>query len=108
MLNNLMLSGNFYGLEIRHEIFGGYVLVRGFLGVCLKPLGFFGVLIFAPIQSSLSFEIQRSPPGTYNSKTLTGTWLIPQNLKQNSKFRRRTYIPPLPTTHKRACVMPEG
>ena len=42
-----MLSGNFYGLEIRHEIFGGYVLVRGYLGV----------MIFAPIRSSLSFEI---------------------------------------------------
>ena len=73
MLNNLMLSGNFYGLEIRHEIFGGYVLVQGYLGV----------MIFAPIRSSLSFEIQRTFPGTYNSKTLTGTWLIPQNLKQN-------------------------
>ena len=40
----VMLSGNFYGSEIRYGIF-------------------WGVLIFAPIQSSLSIEIWGTPPG---------------------------------------------
>ena len=33
-----------------------------FLGFCLKPKGFFWVLIFAPIQTSLSLEIWSTPP----------------------------------------------
>ena len=42
-----MLSGNFYGLEIRHEIFGGYVLVQGFLGL-FEAVGIFWGLDFCP------------------------------------------------------------
>ena len=34
-----------------------------FLGFCLKPKGFFWVLIFAPIRSSLSLEIRSTPSG---------------------------------------------
>ena len=41
-------SGNFYGSEIQHGIFGG---------VEFWPRDFFGVLISASIQSSLSLEI---------------------------------------------------
>ena len=36
---------------------------RDFLGFCLKPYGFFRVLIFAPIRSSLSLEIRSTPLG---------------------------------------------
>ena len=36
---------------------------RDFIGFYLKPRGFFRVLIFAPIQSSMSLEIQRTPLG---------------------------------------------
>ena len=47
------------------EFFGGYILVQGtfFLGGggCLKPLGFFWILIIAPIRSSLSLEIWSTP-----------------------------------------------
>ena len=58
-----MLSGNFYGSEIWHGIFGGVKFwSRDFLGFCLKPKGFFWVLIFAPIQTSLSLEIWSTPP----------------------------------------------
>ena len=46
-----MLSGNFYGKEIRHGNFGG-------LNFC--P-GIFWVLIFAPIRSSLSLKIRITP-----------------------------------------------
>ena len=58
-------SGNFYGWGIWHRIFffsgGGYSLVQGFF--CLKAQGFWVVSIFAPIRSSLSLEIQSTPPG---------------------------------------------
>ena len=36
---------------------------REFLGFCLKPYGFFRVLIFAPIKSSLSLKFQSTPLG---------------------------------------------
>ena len=49
----LMLSGNFYGSEIRHGTF---------LGFCLKPKGFLWVLIFALIRSSLSDFKSGVPP----------------------------------------------
>ena len=40
---------------------GGYSLVQGFF--CLKAQGFWVVVsIFAPIRSSLSLEIQSTPP----------------------------------------------
>ena len=39
---------------------GGYSLVQGFF--CLKAQGFWVVSIFAPIRSSLSLEIQTTPP----------------------------------------------
>ena len=32
VLHHLMLSGNFYGLEIRHEIFLGYNVGPGIFG----------------------------------------------------------------------------
>ena len=39
-------------------IFGpGIFFLGGGVGGCWKPLGFFGVLMFAPIRSSLSLEI---------------------------------------------------
>ena len=60
VLYHLMLSGNFYGSEIRNWDFWGVKSGRGDIwGFCLKPKGFFGVLIFAPNQSSLSLEIRR-------------------------------------------------
>ena len=37
--------------------FGVKFLSRDFFGFCLKPQGYFWVLIFAPIRSSLSLEI---------------------------------------------------
>ena len=36
---------------------------RDFLGFCLKPYGFFRVLILAPIRSSLSLKFQSTPLG---------------------------------------------
>ena len=36
---------------------------RDFLRFCLKPYGFFRVLIFAPIRSSLSLKFQSTPLG---------------------------------------------
>ena len=60
-------SRNFYDWGIWHRIFffsgggGGYSLVQGFF--CLKAQGFWVVSIFAPIRSSLSLEIQSTPPG---------------------------------------------
>ena len=35
----LILSGNFYGSEIQHWIFGGYILVQGFFGVLFEAQG---------------------------------------------------------------------
>ena len=64
-------SGNFYGWGIWHGIFsggGGYSLVQGFF--CLKPLGFWVVSIFAPIQSSLSLEIRSTPLDWYDYMVL--------------------------------------
>jgi len=53
---------NFYGSEIQHGIFWEVKFwSRDFFGFCLKPYGFFWVLIFAPIWSSLSLEIQPRP-----------------------------------------------
>ena len=64
VLYHLMLSGNFYGSEIRNRIFRGLNVGPGsLLGFCLKPKGFFGVLIFAPIRSSVSPEIRSTPSG---------------------------------------------
>ena len=48
-------SGNFYTSEIGHGIFLG--------GLSFGPGIFGGVLIFAPIRSSLSLEIQSTSPG---------------------------------------------
>ena len=61
-----LCSGNFYGSEIRHvwDFSGVKFWSRDFGGVCLKPLGFFLVLIFVPVRSSLSLEIRGIPPGT--------------------------------------------
>ena len=57
-----MLSGNFYGSEIR--LLGVKFWSRDFWGFYLKPKGFFGVFIFAPIGTSLSLEIRSTlPPG---------------------------------------------
>ena len=47
-------SGNFYTSEIGHGIFGG---------VKFWSRDFGEVLIFAPIRSSLSLEIRRTPLG---------------------------------------------
>ena len=63
---NAFCPENFYGSEIRHGIFGGLNFGAGiFWRFCLNPKGFFGVLIFAPIRSSLSLswslEIQSTP-----------------------------------------------
>ena len=43
-----MLSGNFYGLEIRHEIFWGYNVGPGIFGVLFEALGIFWGLHFCP------------------------------------------------------------
>ena len=52
---NTFCPENFYGSEIRHGIFGGLNFGAGiFWRFCLNPKGFFWVLIFAPIRSSLS------------------------------------------------------
>ena len=64
---HLMLSGNFCCPESSHWILGG--ILGGvnfgpgiFWGVVWSPNNFLGVLIFAPIRSSLSLEIP-SPQG---------------------------------------------
>ena len=63
-------SGNFCGSEIRHRIFGRlhfgprnffFFFLGGEGGGCLKPLGFFWILIIAPIRSSLALEIWSTP-----------------------------------------------
>ena len=76
VLYHFMLSGNFYyGWEIRHEIFWGINFgPRIFWGFCLKPKGFFWVLIFAPIRSSLSLEIRSTPSGLELS--WKGRWIF--------------------------------
>ena len=61
-------SMKFLGVKFWSRDFGGLFEALGIFG---------GGLIFALIRSSPSLEIQRSPPGTYNSKILTRTWLIP-------------------------------
>ena len=63
VLYHFMLPGNFYcGSEIRHGIFWGINFGPViFLFFCLKPKGFFWVLIFAPVPSSLSLEIRSVP-----------------------------------------------
>ena len=44
VLHHLMLSGNFYGSEIRHGILWGLNVGPGiFLGFCLKPKRFLSV-----------------------------------------------------------------
>ena len=45
-----------------------------FLGFCLKPKGFLGVLIFAPVWSSLSLEIRSTPSGLQLS--WKGRWIF--------------------------------
>ena len=51
----LTLSGNYYGLEIWHEIFWGVKFCSGeFFCILFEALGILGVLIFAPVQLSLS------------------------------------------------------
>ena len=57
MLYHLMLSGNFYGSEIWPAV------GMGFFWVLLEGQGIFLGLIFAPIRSSLSLEIQSTPLG---------------------------------------------
>ena len=42
--------------------FGGQILVRDYIGFCLKLYGFIGVLIFAPIRSSLSLHLKSGDP----------------------------------------------
>ena len=63
VLYHFMLARNFhYGSEIRHGIFWGINFGPViFLFFCLKPKGFFWVLIFAPVPSSLSLEIRSVP-----------------------------------------------
>ena len=70
---NAFCKENFYGSEIRHGIFGGLNFGAGILWwFCLNPKGFFWVLIFAPIRSSLSLGHLKSgvppspppPPGS--------------------------------------------
>ena len=60
VLYHFILSGNFYyGSEIRHWIFWGINFGRGIVGFFFEAQGiFWGVLIFAPIRSSLSLEIR--------------------------------------------------
>ena len=48
MIYHLIHSGNFKGSEIRHEIFGGYFLVQGFLAVLLEALRIFLGFEFCP------------------------------------------------------------
>ena len=45
---------------------------RDFLGFCLKPWDFFWVFIFASILSSLSLEIQGTPPWEIGEVTHLG------------------------------------
>ena len=49
-----------------------------FWGFCLKPQGFFWALIFAPIRSSLSLEIQSTPCLPREQLTGTASEIIPQ------------------------------
>ena len=68
-----MLSGNFYGLEIRHGIFWGLNFRPGiFLGFVWSPGIFFWVFIFASILSSLSLEIRGTPPWEIGEVTHLG------------------------------------
>ena len=53
-----MLPGNFYVSEICHVIFLWLIFGPGIFWVLLEALGIFWVSNFAPIQSSLSLEIQ--------------------------------------------------
>ena len=48
VIYHLIHSGNFKGSEIRHEIFGGYFLVQGFLAVLLEALRIFLGFEFCP------------------------------------------------------------
>ena len=43
----------------------------GFLGGYILVQGFFGVLIFAPIRSSLSLEIRSTPSGLEDAEFFT-------------------------------------
>jgi len=54
-----MLSGNFFGSEIRHGIFLVLNFGTGIFGGLPEALGNCWNLIFVPIQSSLSLEIRR-------------------------------------------------
>ena len=52
------------GLEIQHGIFWGLIFGPGiFWGFVGGPRDFWGVLIFVPIRSALSLEIQSTLPG---------------------------------------------
>ena len=48
--------------NLARDFLGVKFWYRDLFGFCLKPKGFFGVLIFGPTQSSLSFEILRALP----------------------------------------------
>ena len=76
VLYHFMLPGNFYnGSEIRHGIFWGINFGPAiFGGFCLRPKGFFWVLIFAPIRSSLSLEIRSTPSGL--GLSWKGRWIF--------------------------------
>ena len=53
---------------------GGLIFGPGiFLGSVGSTRDFFGVLIFASIQSSLSLEIRSTPPGLYGN-LMTTLW----------------------------------
>ena len=77
-----MLSGNFFGSEIRHGIFWVVNFGTGIFGGLLEALGNCWVLIFVPIQSSLSLEVWRTPPPPPPRPSSPGTsvYLISQNV----------------------------
>ena len=72
-----MLSGNFHGSEIWHGIFWVLNFGTGIFGGLLEAVGNCLVLIFVPIQSSLSLEIQSIPPPSSPGTTV---YLISQNV----------------------------
>ena len=76
VLYHFKLPGNFYyGSEIWHGIFWGINFGPAiFWGFRLKPKGFFWVLSFAPIWSSLSLEIRSTPSGLVLS--WKGRWIF--------------------------------
>ena len=64
MLFHLMLSEIFLWLRnSAWDFWRDKFWSRDLFGFCLKPKGIFWVLIFAPIQTSLSLEMQGTPVG---------------------------------------------